>query len=145
MIKVLFWNCRGIANSPTLRALHHLASSKSPDVIFLSEPMTSSLPLFLQSSLGYDGFLSNNLSNNSLPTASIWCLFKLNSSLDITLSDASPKFLSISFRNPSNDSRCLLTIQRKDLWDYLLAQATTNLPWCAIGDFNSSLLRFRRA
>lgn len=141
MIIVLYWNCRGIANSPTIRALHHLASSNSPDVIFISKPMTITPPSNLLSSFGYDGFLSNNHQSS----ASIWCFFKTNTNLGISLTESFSQFLTISFLNPPNASSCLLTgvyastnyVQRRDLWDYLSSQANTNLPWCVLGDFNS--------
>lgn len=140
MIKVLYWNCRGIANSPSLRALHHLISSNSPDIVLLSEPKTLSPPSLL-TNLGFDGFFSNN--NQS--TASIWCLFKTNSAFQFSLSDFSTQFLTLTFTNPVNGIHCLLTgvyastnyIHRRDLWEYLTSQASSSTPWCVLGDFNS--------
>lgn len=34
MVKVLFWNCRRISNTPTRRHLRHLGFSQNPDFIF---------------------------------------------------------------------------------------------------------------
>lgn len=116
----------------------------------LQNPQTSSsylnlwpspLPSSLLSSMGYDGFFYNN----SHSSTSIWCFLKSNSKLGITLIDFSTQYLTISFINPSNATKCLLTgiyassnyIQRRDLWGYLSSQANTNCPWCALGDFNA--------
>ncbi|XP_059437358.1 uncharacterized protein LOC132170396 [Corylus avellana] len=41
-MKVLAWNCRGLARSPTIRALRALIRSHRPDLIFLSETKTPS-------------------------------------------------------------------------------------------------------
>lgn len=134
------WNCRGIANSSTLRALHHLIFSNSPDIVFLLEPLTLSPPSSLLSSLGFDGFFSNN--NHS--TAFIWCLFKTNSTFKFSLSKFFTQYLTITFTNPVNGNYYLLTgiyastnYVRRELWEYLTSQASSNPPWCVLGDFNS--------
>ncbi|XXG85442.1 hypothetical protein AAC387_Pa11g0518 [Persea americana] len=103
--------------------------------------MTVSPPSSLLSSMGYEGLFSN--SPHSSPF--IWCFFKSNSKLGITLTDFSTQYLTISFINPSNATECLLTgiyatsnyIHRRDLWGYLSSQTNTNYPWCALGDFNA--------
>lgn len=91
--------------------------------------------------LGFHGFLSNN----PLSNASIWCLFKTNSNLNLTISDFSSQQLSISFLDPTIGRLYLLTaiyasnnyVQRRALSDYLTSKAPINLPWCVVGDFNS--------
>lgn len=139
-----------MANSPTLRALHHLISSNSPDIAFLSEPMTLSpppppppQPHSLRSSLGFDGFFSNN----PLSISSIWCLFKTNSKLNIALTDYSNQFLTISFANPVNGTKSPIFgiyastnyVQRRTLWDYLSSKASSNISRCVLCDFNAIL------
>lgn len=127
-----------------LRALHHMISSHSPDIIFLSEPMTLSPSSALLSSLGADGFHSNN----PLSTASLWCLFRIRSNHSISLIDFSTQFLTISFTNPANGCKCLLSgiygstnyFQSRGLWNYISINAPTNLPWWILGDFNAILL-----
>eukprot|EP00268_Persea_americana_P027012 TRINITY_DN26537_c0_g1_i2.p1 TRINITY_DN26537_c0_g1~~TRINITY_DN26537_c0_g1_i2.p1 ORF type:complete len:113 (+),score=19.26 TRINITY_DN26537_c0_g1_i2:194-532(+) len=82
MIKILYWNCRGIGNIPTKTMLHHLNSVNSPDLLFLAEPMVqfnSFISVGVQSS-GFDCFLSND--NNSL-----WCFYKSSSNLSFSLRD----------------------------------------------------------
>ncbi|XXG76427.1 hypothetical protein AAC387_Pa08g0779 [Persea americana] len=61
MLKVLYWNCRGIANNPTQRALENMILKHSPNIIFISEPMTpfSSYISLRWSRLGFDTFHSS--------------------------------------------------------------------------------------
>ncbi|XXG69617.1 hypothetical protein AAC387_Pa06g2432 [Persea americana] len=61
MLKVLCWNCRGIANHPTQHALANMIHKHSPDLIFISEPMTPFIPSisFNWNRLGFDTFHSN--------------------------------------------------------------------------------------
>lgn len=40
-MKVLGWNCRGICNAATVKALKPQINGNSPDVIFLSETKAS--------------------------------------------------------------------------------------------------------
>lgn len=65
MIKILYWNCRGIANPPTVRTLEHLVSFYSPDLVFISEPVSAfssfhSLRLY---NFGFDTLYSNEAPN----------------------------------------------------------------------------------
>ena len=37
-MKCIYWNLRGIANSPTKMALKNLIIANKPDLIFIAEP-----------------------------------------------------------------------------------------------------------
>eukprot|EP00268_Persea_americana_P034025 TRINITY_DN33662_c0_g2_i1.p1 TRINITY_DN33662_c0_g2~~TRINITY_DN33662_c0_g2_i1.p1 ORF type:complete len:402 (-),score=60.83 TRINITY_DN33662_c0_g2_i1:2739-3944(-) len=143
MIKILFWNCRGIANTPTQMMLHHLITSHKPDLIFLTEPKTilsSSITINFHS-LGFTSSFSNQ-------TNSLWCLFNPNQNFSFSLLAHSNQHITIEFADFHSSSLGLVTGVyrstdnriRRDLWDHLSKFSNTSLPWCVIGDFNSILL-----
>jgi exonuclease III len=39
-MKILSWNCRGLANTSTIRSLRSIIKLNHPDIIFLSETKT---------------------------------------------------------------------------------------------------------
>ena len=146
MIKALYWNCRGIANSPTIRVLANLVKTHSPNIIFISEPITlfSSSHSFQLRNLGFDIFFSN-ASHPSNPN--LWCFFKSNHHLTISLYDSSAQHLTMLLTNPTSGPSTLITgvygstnhSQRRDLWRVLIDTLSTTLPWCVLGDFNATL------
>lgn len=143
MIKILYWNCRGIGNSPTQSMLHHLLHVNSPDLLFLSEPMNPFLSFISNGvhSFGFDSFLSNI--NNSL-----WCLYKSSSNYNPSLIDQSDHHITIkSFDSSSSSSSLTIGVYgsidfrtRRSLWNYLTITSSTVLPWSVIGDFNATVL-----
>lgn len=146
MIKVLYWNCRGIANNPTKRALANMVHNHSPDLILISEPMislssTQSLNLH---NYGFDTFHSNA---PHLVCADLWCISKSSSQFSTTLSDSSSQHISMLLTNQiSGLSTQIIGVYgankptlRKDLWKVLIDSSSTTLPWCVMGDFNAIL------
>ena len=71
-MKIIFWNIRGIANTPSRLALQNLILENKPDFIFLAEPWISydRLPQTWFLRLGFNFFASNTRQNN-LPN--LWC------------------------------------------------------------------------
>lgn len=146
MIKALYWNYRGIANSPTIRVLTNLVKTHSPCIIFISEPMTlfSLAHSFQLSNLGFDIFLSNALYPGN---PNLWCFFKSTHHLTISFSDSSSQHLTMLLTNPTSGPSTLITgvygstnhSQRRDLWKVLLDCSSTTLPWCVLCDFNATL------
>eukprot|EP00268_Persea_americana_P011811 TRINITY_DN14962_c0_g2_i7.p1 TRINITY_DN14962_c0_g2~~TRINITY_DN14962_c0_g2_i7.p1 ORF type:complete len:485 (-),score=107.33 TRINITY_DN14962_c0_g2_i7:146-1600(-) len=102
MFKALYWNCREIANSPTSRTLIFLANSHSPDILFLSEPKTSSSnPLHQKLDLlGYTSFFSNSPLSSENP--SLWCFTKFSPNESFSLVDFSTQHLTISLPSTQN-------------------------------------------
>ncbi|XXG76419.1 hypothetical protein AAC387_Pa08g0774 [Persea americana] len=146
MLKVLYWNYRGIANNPTKRTLTNLVLKHSPDLIFISEPMslfssTSSLRL---SGFGFDTFHSN--ASQSTVT-NVWCISKSSHHLSISISDFSSQHLSMLLHNSISGLSSLISgvygsnnqSQRKELWKVIIDSSTTTFPWCVLGDFNATL------
>ena len=146
MIKALYWNCRGIANSPTIWVLANLVQVHSPDIIFISEPMTpfSSTHSLHMRNFGFDIFYSNapHPANPKL-----WCFYKSTHHLTISLSDSSSQHLTMLLTNPTSGPSTLITgvygstnhSQRRGLWKVLIDSSSTTLPWCVLGDFNAIL------
>eukprot|EP00268_Persea_americana_P034026 TRINITY_DN33662_c0_g3_i1.p1 TRINITY_DN33662_c0_g3~~TRINITY_DN33662_c0_g3_i1.p1 ORF type:complete len:119 (-),score=12.50 TRINITY_DN33662_c0_g3_i1:553-909(-) len=99
MIKILFWNCKGIANTPTHMMLHHLIISHKLDLIFLAEPKTilnSSITINFHS-LGFTSSFSNQIN-------SLWCLHNPNQNLSFSLIDHSNQHISIEFADLHSSS-----------------------------------------
>ena len=124
MLKALYWNCRGIANAPTSRSLLFLVKSHSLDIIFFSEPKTSSsqsLSMKLES-LGFFSFFSNTSQASAPP--SIWCFTRSPSNASCSIVDHSPQHLTVSLNSPLNEPFAFITgiyastsfIQRRLLW-----------------------------
>lgn len=79
MIKILYWNCKGICNTPIKPILFHLISIHFPDLIFLPEPKVSSdspNPIGLQS-LGFTSLFSNT-------NSTLWCIGKPSANLSLS-------------------------------------------------------------
>ncbi|XXG61032.1 hypothetical protein AAC387_Pa04g2791 [Persea americana] len=146
MIKVLYWNCRGIANNPTKRALANKVHKHSPDLILLSDPMSafSSTQSLKICSFGFDTFHSDA---SHLPRPHLWCISKPSHHLLATISDSSSQHLTMLLQNPILGLSTLITgvygannpTLRKDLWKQLIDTSSTTLPWRVLGDFNAIL------
>jgi len=128
----IYWNIRGIANSPTRITLKKFILISEPWIDFQSFPQN------WFSRLGFK-LLAMNYRNNLLPN--IWCLCKVNISPSIlaissqhvsfTLSENSKTFAFSAIYALTN------YITRRKLWTVLhQLQTQYNLPWCFIGDFN---------
>eukprot|EP00268_Persea_americana_P010495 TRINITY_DN1426_c5_g1_i1.p1 TRINITY_DN1426_c5_g1~~TRINITY_DN1426_c5_g1_i1.p1 ORF type:complete len:254 (-),score=31.85 TRINITY_DN1426_c5_g1_i1:1643-2404(-) len=120
----------------------------SPDLIFISEPMTH----FIHSislcwnRLGFDTLHSNGPSSIST-TTNLWCFSKSSHHLSITVEEFSSQHLSMLLHNNSSRLTTIITgvygstnpSFKKDLWAVLIDSSSTTLPWCFIGDFNATL------
>jgi hypothetical protein len=85
-MKCIFWNARGLANSPTRLALKNLISQHKPDIVLLSKPWLhfDDFPRRWLVNLNFKLFAMNTRTN-LLPN--IWCLCKLNLCPTIIASD----------------------------------------------------------
>jgi exonuclease III len=139
-MKCIFWNTRGLANSPTRLALKNIISQHKPDIILLSEPWMDieDLPRRWLVNLNLKCFASNTRPHN-LPN--LWCLCKL--SLTPTILASSDQHVTFTITDNNNTlafsaiyaSTNYLT--RRTLWNELNSlQAQHDLPWCFLGDFN---------
>jgi hypothetical protein len=142
-MKCVFWNIRGLANSPSRLALKRIISTNQPDIILIVEPWMSShdLPVSWLARQGLKIFAVNN--RDSL-RPNLWCICSININLTVLHIDDQ----QVAFSVMENDkvfcisaiyaSTCYL--KRRALWLKLRElQLQFNLPWCFFGDFNSIL------
>jgi hypothetical protein len=140
-MKCIYWNTRGLANSPTRLALKRLILQHKPDLILLSEPWVNfeDMPRRWLVNLNLKLFAMNTR-NNLLPN--LWCICKLSWNPLILASDAQ----HVTFTITENDSTLAISaiyastnyLTRRILWNNLDSlQAQHALPWCFIGDFNA--------
>jgi len=142
-MKCLYWNLRGIANSPTSLALKKLLVSNKPDFFFISEPWLdiSKFSTFWLHKLGYKLFCVNNRGNL---TPNLWCFCSINLNPIVIHIDEQ----LVSFQTLYNGQIFAIAaiyastchIKRRHLWETLtFLQSNNLLPWCMIGDLNTIL------
>lgn len=146
MLKILYWTCRGPANTPTIGGLNHLVFSHSPDLVLISEPMTSfsSFKSLSLCNFDFDTFHSNSSPSHS---GNLWCFCKSSLPFSISVSDFSSQHLSMLLLNSATGLPILITgiygstnqSQRKALWNTLINHSSINFPCCVLGDFNAIL------
>lgn len=140
-MKFVFWNIRGITNSPSRLALKRIILSQRPDIILIAEPMMNFdhfRATWLQR-LGLKLF-DFNVRNNNLPN--IWCICNINLSPNIIA--CSDQHVSFTFILDSlvfgisaiYASTCYTHIRH--LWhDLSNMHSLFPIPWCCFGDFNT--------
>jgi hypothetical protein len=142
-MKCIYWNIRGLANSPSRLALQNLILQHKPHIIIISEPwlLFEHFPRHWFTRLHFKLFALNH--RNHLDP-NLWCL---------CLNHLNPVILSITDQQISfsiqenNLTYCISAIyasnnyiHRRLLWQTLENnQRQYNLPWCSIGDFNTIL------
>ena len=140
MFKVLYWNCRGIGDTPTKMMLLHLIVVCCLDLIFLSKPKI----LFDSSiSIGIHSFGFNFSFSNT--NSSLWCFCNSSPNLNFSLLDHSNPHITIKILDRPTSSSCMITRVygstdhrlRRIFWDYLVNTSSIALPWYVIGDFNA--------
>lgn len=143
LMKILFWNIRGVGKQDSRLTLEKLCKSHKPNFLFIAEPWisTSQIPISCLQRLNLKIFAVNN---RAQLISNLWCLCSHNYSPNIIAS--SLQFVALSI--PIGDQLICVAavyastnyIARRDLWEDLaqLQQSYVN-PWCFIGDFNAIL------
>jgi len=142
-MKSLFWNVRGLANSPSRLALKRFLCVNKPDFCFISEPWMEfeSLPRGWFANLGYKLFAMNN---RDTLQPNLWCLCTI--SLNPTIVQSTDQFVAFTF--DFNNVNCGMVaiyastcyIKRRHLWSSLQnIHQSISIPWSFIGDFNAIL------
>lgn len=136
----LFWNARGIVNSPTKTDLKRLIISYKPQFFFIVEPWMD-YNLFPQSRLNKLNLKFYVANDRSDLNSNRWCLCDTSINSDIILSNSQ----QISFTFKLDDKLMGISLvyaytfyfARRSLWcnlqDILNNQ---KLLWCFIGDFS---------
>ncbi|GAU50480.1 hypothetical protein TSUD_409650 [Trifolium subterraneum] len=142
-MKILYWNIRGVANSPSRLALKRLVVNNNPDFVFIAEPWMnfSDLPRGWLARMGLKMFGSNDRGQRQ---SNLWCFCK--DSVNPIIISSNDQQVSFSFSD-NNKSFCMAAIyasndyiKRRDLWKCLSdLQQQFRQPWCFIGDFNTIL------
>lgn len=143
-MKILSWNCQGLAKPKAIRALRLLLSSSKPDILFLCEIKT---PSFTSISNALSVFsLTNFVSVPPIGFAGGLCLaWNSNISLTVTLQKNFTINALISPDHSTTDVWQLSTIYcpsnpvgKPHFWELLSTIASAfDGPWLMIGDFNS--------
>jgi hypothetical protein len=139
-MKSLYWNTRGLANSPTRLALKNLINQHKPDFVFISEPWMcfDDFPSRWLVNLNLKLFAMNTRPN-LLPN--LWCFCKLSINPIVLASDEQ----QVSFTFCENNKTLAMSavyastnyISIRNLWNVLNSlQAQHDIPWSFIGDFN---------
>jgi len=142
-MKCLYWNLRGLANSPTKLALQKMFVKFKPDLCLVSEPwmLISNLSHKWLRNLGLKGFTVNNRNNR---IQNLWCLCSIH--LSPTLLDINDQSISLKVDLSGKEfgitvvyaSTCY--VKRRSLWSAITnLHSQHDIPWNCIGDFNTIL------
>lgn len=142
---ILSWNCRGICNDNTTRALKDLISQTRPSIVFLIETKISHIQDFrvLKGKLGF-AIAKEVLSVGQAGGLAVFW----SDDVPLWVRDSSPRFIDMEIGGGPGDPCWRLTgfygyprTQDRDLsWNFLRDLCDLDsLPWVMIGDFNEIL------
>ena len=139
-MRALGWNCRGLGNPRSVRALHNLVQQWDPDFVFLSKTKLKKMSMEKKKvSVGYTNGLVIPSHARRGGLAFLWkkdIIVDVQSYLDrhidaIINEDSGFKWRIIGFYGNPEAHR------RKESWDLLKALSKNfQLPWLCFGDFN---------
>ncbi|GLT69444.1 hypothetical protein SLA2020_415930 [Shorea laevis] len=143
-MKVLAWNCRGLARAPTIRSLRAMIRSRNPDILFLSE--TKVISSRFQNSLALLGFTVWLEVPPIGFKGGIFLSWKTGVDLEPIRLDSSG-ISCLVYSEPSNNPWLLSCIyaphtaqRRAVFWSHLTALGNSfGGAWLLLGDFNSIL------
>lgn len=142
-MKCLFWNIRGLANSPLKLVLKNILKDHKPDFYFITEPWMNHAKLrasFLDR-LGLKLFAINHKAN-LMPNIWFICKRDLDSHI-VSVTDQLVSFtvslenLTLGFISVYTSTCHLVRWRLRN--DLSNTMAANNLLWCLVGDYNSIL------
>ena len=148
-MKILAWNCRGLARPAAVQTLRRLIRDQSLDILFLSETKISlpqvsatlnSLGFFLMSHIAAIG-ISGGLVLTWRPSIDLECFVLNKNNISAWCFSNPPTFPWIisCVYGPSNIS------DRRAFWDsFASIEESFEAFWLCIGDFNSILVQFEK-
>ncbi|XP_062013360.1 uncharacterized protein LOC133729796 [Rosa rugosa] len=149
--KILAWNCRGIVNHETQRALVDMVHARNPSLIFLAETLTQpDLLNSIKTRLGFEGCICYQAEEESQGVALLW-------SADITVNfqSSSPHHIDVEVGKKGSSDLWRFTglygfaarTQRHQTWNLIrtLAGEACALPWLMAGDFNEILCQLDKS
>jgi exonuclease III len=138
-MKILGWNCRGICNASTVKALRASIRVHHPIIVFLSETKASTCHISkVASLLGFSNFICVDSHGRSSGLCLLWenslqvDVLEFDSNLiAITVHDSICDWNFVGFYGPPHK------INRRIIWENLHALLESfEGPWVVLGDFN---------
>lgn len=145
-MKILAWNCRGLASLRAVRALLEVQKREKPDILFLSEThLGKAKAENLRRRLGCDKFIIHKSDGRSGGLLLLWkkevVIKQLNISqyyIDVAVGEGEQWRLSGIYGEPNWD-------HKYRTWEALRhLKNCSSLPWLAVGDFNEILFHFEK-
>ena len=130
-MKILAWNCRGLASARAVRALLEIQKRERPDVFFLSEThLGKAKAENLKRRLGCDHFIIHE-----------GLLMLWRKEVVVQCKGISQYYIDVIIRNDGDRRLTGIYGEHKDrTWEALRSLNTSVvLPWLALGDFNEIL------
>ncbi|XP_058761813.1 uncharacterized protein LOC131635226 [Vicia villosa] len=139
----LYWNVRGLANSPTKLALKRLIRVNKPDFVFIFEPWMEVKDALIRwlHRLGLKLFAINNKDGLD---PNLWCCCRMELEPQVVAADSQQVFFLLKIHEKSFGISAVYAstniVTHRVLWHNLShLQTQFNLPWAFIGDFNCIL------
>ncbi|XP_074341816.1 uncharacterized protein LOC141679207 [Apium graveolens] len=142
-MNIISWNCRGLGNARTVRALADLIKSHKPNILFLIETLAVEGTIKeLSRRYGFDNYWSVDSVGRGGELALLW-----DHKVECLIVDVSSNFIDVLILN--NNVHCWrLTgfygfpdrARRRESWELIKTLSNkSSLPWCLMGDFNDML------
>ena len=138
-MRILGWNCWGICNAPTVRALKALIRGRNPSIVFLSETKASDSRMNdVARMIGFQNFVVIGPRGRAGGICLLWSddldvdILEFNSNMiAIHVSDGSVGWSVIGCYGPPYKTK------RVKAWiDLCALLVSINGPWACFGDFN---------
>ncbi|XP_055802719.1 uncharacterized protein LOC129871761 [Solanum dulcamara] len=119
-----------------MERLKSLKSIHQIPIIAILEPFSDSIQIqYFRNQLNMDHAISN-------PNGKIWLFW--NKDVDCRILENEEQLITCEFNHVMNPNQFIVTFVyakckdhlRRPLWDSMLQQSATSLPWCTLGDFN---------
>ncbi|XP_062103947.1 uncharacterized protein LOC133815077 [Humulus lupulus] len=140
-MNVLSWNCRGLGNPGTFQFLKELVAQKKPNFLFLCETKCQKQRLeWVGHQLGFEGIICVEAQGRSGGLGLLWkhaeegfLLGYSSNHIDLeVIKEGEPHWRLTGFYGESRRNF------RRTSWTLLHSlAASSQLPWCVIGDFNN--------
>ena len=137
----LSWNCRGIGNSRTVRALHNLVQQYNPNIVFLMETKIGAKRMVkVRERIGLPNGLILPSEGKSGGMALLWA-----GDLDVEIKSFSRHHIDAIVIDPKTGFKWRITSfygnsktsLRKESWSLLqFLKSQYQMPWMCLGDFN---------